>query len=108
MDHHDRNSGKEETALPTFTINNEGNTATDTAIPNNLEDVQSFDTEKELARLASDEPGSASPRSGFAHRTQFSLGFGIFSGCANRKINELGAATKLLHSFSGVKRDEDT
>ena len=49
---------KENTFMATFTIDCENNIAAHAAVPSNLDDVQAFASEKELAKLAAEWPGS--------------------------------------------------
>ena len=44
--------------MATFTIDTENNIAAHTAVPTNLENAQAFATEKDLAKLAAEWPGS--------------------------------------------------
>src|SRR5690348_16232528 len=55
---HDRNKRQENCKMATFTIDSENNIAAHAAIPTNLENAQAFATEKELAKLAAEWPGS--------------------------------------------------
>src|SRR5258706_13678715 len=47
-----------ETAMATFTIDTDNNIAAHAAVPANLENQQAFATEKELAKLSAEWPGS--------------------------------------------------
>jgi hypothetical protein len=47
-----------ETAVATFAIDSENNIAAHAAVPTNLESTQSFHSEKDLAKLAAEWPGS--------------------------------------------------
>ena len=49
---------KEKQIMATFTIDSENNIAAHAAVPANLGSVQAFESEKELAKLASEWPGS--------------------------------------------------
>jgi hypothetical protein len=51
MNTHDRFSGKENSKVATFTLDSENNIAAHPAVPTNIENAQSFATEKELAKL---------------------------------------------------------
>ena len=51
-----------------FTIDIENNIAAHAAVPTKLENLQSFATEKELAKLPADWPGVAWSMSGTASR----------------------------------------
>src|SRR5262249_2227479 len=55
---HDRKGGKEKQQMTTFTIDSENNIAAHAAVPTNMESAQAFATEKELAKLAAEWPGS--------------------------------------------------
>jgi hypothetical protein len=44
--------------MATFTIDSENNLAAHAAVPTNLENAQAFATEKELAKLSAEWPGS--------------------------------------------------
>src|SRR5258706_7088100 len=57
MNVHDRNSGKENSKMA-FTIDSENNIAAHAAVPANIENAQAFATEKELAKLSAEWPGS--------------------------------------------------
>jgi Protein of unknown function (DUF3489) len=51
-------SGKEKTGMATFTIDTENNIAAHAAVPTNLENAQAFASERDLAKLATEWPGS--------------------------------------------------
>ncbi len=51
-------SGKEKQQNGNFTIDTENNIAAHAAVPANLENLQSFACEKDLAKLAAEWPGS--------------------------------------------------
>jgi hypothetical protein len=48
-------------SMATFTIDSDNNIAAHAAVPTNLDNLQAFATEKELAKLAAEWPGSRAP-----------------------------------------------
>src|SRR5262245_36357280 len=51
-------AARRSSKMATFTIDSENNIAAYAAVPNNLENAQTFATERELAKLVAEWPGS--------------------------------------------------
>ena len=51
-------SGRRKSKMATFTIDSENNIAAHTAVPTNMATMQAFATERELAKLSAEWPGS--------------------------------------------------